>query len=392
LFEKAGKVTLFIMRILLLLWYCGLVWAQTLPIEDIQLRGNRFKGLAYREMTAAQRAMLEHTVNSARAVTNATANGPFNVLLRSPEIGDLSQQLGNRIRFTSDLNGRLRELATLMAGRAWASQFEWYAHAGYGRNEGIAPSVIDAIAQHLTPDFKLMNEEEIMAWRVSDELLYERQISARLFEDALKILGERRLVSVVSLAAYYEYVSMVLNLDGYTLPPNALPEAQNLPQLLPAAALYRKPHAAAARGFASISPEQMTAAQRALPISGHGNDPALQRNPEFGLALETLGAAVNRDANLAEPVRRAALTAVLHQWKPGGPVASAKWPDAASAAAWKLSNELLSQRQVGEATFFEAREQLGERGIVNLIILLGYGNITCAQATLSGDDCTLESP
>ena len=96
--------------------------AQQLPIENIQLRGDRFRGLSYSEMTAEQRVMLDHVVNSARAVTNTTGNGPFNVLLRSPEIGDLSQQLGNAIRFSSGLSGRLREMATLMAGRAWTSQ------------------------------------------------------------------------------------------------------------------------------------------------------------------------------------------------------------------------------------------------------------------------------
>ena len=69
-------------------------------------------------MTPEQRVMLDHTVNSARAVTNTTANGPFNVLLRSPEIGDLVQQLGNSIRFASGLTPAQRELATLAAGRA----------------------------------------------------------------------------------------------------------------------------------------------------------------------------------------------------------------------------------------------------------------------------------
>src|SRR5262245_15304165 len=120
--------------------------AQTLPIENIQLRGDRFRGLHYREMTVDQRALLRNVVNSARAVTNTTGNGPFNTLLRSPEVGEQSQQLGNAIRFSSGLSGRERELATLMAGRAWTSTYEWYAHARYALDEGIDQSVVDAIA------------------------------------------------------------------------------------------------------------------------------------------------------------------------------------------------------------------------------------------------------
>jgi hypothetical protein len=39
--------------------------AQQLPIEHLQLRGDRFRGLSYSEMTAEQREMLDHVVNSA---------------------------------------------------------------------------------------------------------------------------------------------------------------------------------------------------------------------------------------------------------------------------------------------------------------------------------------
>ena len=48
--------------------------------RSIRLRGDRFKPLAYDEMTPAQKTMLEHLVAGPRG----GANGPFNVLLRSP--------------------------------------------------------------------------------------------------------------------------------------------------------------------------------------------------------------------------------------------------------------------------------------------------------------------
>ena len=151
--------------------------AQSLPIENIQLRGDRFRGLHYREMTEEQRALLDNVVNSARAVTNTTGNGPFNTLLRTPAVGEQSQQLGNAIRFSSGLSGRERELATLMAGRAWTSTYEWYAHARYALDEGIDAAVVDAIAAHRTPDLKAMPPEDAMVWRVADELLYTRRVT-----------------------------------------------------------------------------------------------------------------------------------------------------------------------------------------------------------------------
>jgi len=202
--------------------------AQSLPIEDIQLRGDRFRGLHYREMTEEQRALLNNVVNSARAVTNTTGNGPFNTLLRSPEVGEASQQLGNAIRFSSGLSGRERELATLMAGRAWTSTYEWYAHARYALDEGIDKSVVDAIAAHRTPDLKAMPAEDAMVWRVADELLYTRRVTDATYKEALAILGERRLLSTVTIAAYYEYVSMLLNVDRYPLPAGTTAELKPL--------------------------------------------------------------------------------------------------------------------------------------------------------------------
>src|SRR6185436_17865665 len=231
------------------------------PIEDIQLRGDRFRGLHYRERNDEQRALLYNVVNSARAVTNTTGNGPFNTLLRSPAVGELSQQLGNAIRFSSGLSGRERELATLMAGRAWTSTYEWYAHARYALDEGIDASVIAAIAEHRTPDLAAMPAEDAMVRRIADST----------YKEALAVLGERRLFSTVTIAAYYEYVSMLLNVDRYPLPADA-----------PA------PAAAAAHALAPLSGAEL----RQEPRDWLPSARPVITNEDTGRALEALGSRV----------------------------------------------------------------------------------------------------
>jgi 4-carboxymuconolactone decarboxylase len=342
----------------------GLSAAQSLPIEDIQLRGDRFRGLHYREMTDEQRALLNNVVNSARAVTNTTGNGPFNTLLRTPAVGEQSQQLGNAIRFSSGLSGRERELATLMAGRAWTSTYEWYAHARYALDEGSDASVIDAIAAHRTPDLKAMPAEDAMVWRVADELLYTRRITDATYKEALAALGERRLLSTVTIAAYYEYVSMLLNVDRYPLPPDAPPQAaaaaQSL-QVLTADALYRAPHG-------TVSPRPT------IP------------NEDTERAIAALGASVDRDEELALDVRVAARAAVLRQWRSGPEV---RGQSIRAAFAERFAAELLDTRFVSDTTFAAARDALGERGLVNLTAFMGYSNILCAQQALAGSACKL---
>jgi 4-carboxymuconolactone decarboxylase len=336
--------------------------AQSLPIETIQLRGDRFRGLHYREMSDEQRALLYNVVNSARAVTNTTGNGPFNTLLRSPRVGEASQQLGNAIRFSSGLSGRLRELATLMAGRAWTSSYEWYAHARYALDEGIDAAVVAAIAEHRTPDLAVMPAEDAMVWRVVDELLYTRRVTDATYEEAIALLGERQLQSSVTIAAYYEYVSMLLNVDRYPLPADAPPEAAAAARALvplPSGLLYRGP-----RG--SVTPRRMI------------------HNADIERAIAALGASVDRDVELPSAAREFARSAVMDQWN-----AKPKPKDAHPAAAHGFATELLETRFVSDETFAAALEELGERGLVNLMVTMGHSNILCAQQALAGVDCML---
>lgn len=357
--------TLVTVAALVLAAAAGVAAQQPLPIENIQLRGDRFRGLHYREMTEEQRALLYNVVNSARAVTNTTGNGPFNTLLRTPEVGELSQQLGNAIRFSSGLSGRLREMATLMAGRAWTSTYEWYAHERYARDEGIDTAVIAAIAAHRKPDLAAMPAEDAMVWRVADELLYTRRVTDATYAEALAVLGERRLLSSATIAAYYEYVSMLLNVDRYPLPadaPVAAAAAAHALVVLPAEALYRKPQGAVTR-------------RATIP------------NEDTDRAIAALGESVDADGELPRDVREIGRAAVLRQWQSDQPEVRAE--SASALAAGRFAAELLATRFVSDATFEAALDALGERRLVNLMVLMGHSNIRCAQQALAGAACEL---
>ena len=69
---------------------------------SLVLVGDRFKPLKYNEMTPEQKTMIDHLLAGERG----GANGPFNVLLRSPEVGDLGQQFGGAMRFRTDVSQR----------------------------------------------------------------------------------------------------------------------------------------------------------------------------------------------------------------------------------------------------------------------------------------------
>src|SRR5678809_440305 len=77
--------------------------------RDVRLAGDRFKPLTYDQMEPAQKTMIENLLAGERR----GATGPFNVLLRSPEIGDLAQKFGAGVRFHSSLPSRLNEFGII---------------------------------------------------------------------------------------------------------------------------------------------------------------------------------------------------------------------------------------------------------------------------------------
>ena len=194
------------------------VSAQAPNVKDVKLVGDRFKPLTYAEMSAEQRTMVEHLLAGERATTS----GPFNVLLRSPQMGDAAQQLGAQLRFHSSLQPRVREMAILLMARNWTSHYEWYAHKRIALEAGLKPEVVDAIAAGKRPGAMQADEQALYAFET--ELLETKQVSDATFKTAVGAFGERGVVDVIGLMGYYSLVSMALNVDRYPLPDGAKPE------------------------------------------------------------------------------------------------------------------------------------------------------------------------
>jgi 4-carboxymuconolactone decarboxylase len=182
---------------------------QRVDPRSITFRGNRFAPLTYAAMTPAQKTMLDHLLAGPRG----GANGPFNVLLRSPEIGDLGQQFGASTRFQSSLPQRLYELAILVTARHWTAQYEWQAHSRAGLQAGLTPAIVDAIARGERP--RTMQKDEEVVYTFCHELLTSKQVSDATFNAIKSVLGERGIVDVIAVTGWYNTVSMLLNVDRY---------------------------------------------------------------------------------------------------------------------------------------------------------------------------------
>ena len=200
----------------------GLAMAQAPATRDLRLRGDRFRPLTYDQLTPEQKTMVEHLFAGERG----GMNGPFNVTLRSPEMGDLAQKLGAQLRFHSSLSNRLNEMAILMTARFWNAQYEWSAHKKNALTAGLSSAVIDAIATGKRPSSMQPDEEAI--YNFGDELLRTREVSDAAFKGVVDKFGERGAVDLGGVIGYYCFVSIMLNIDRYPLPDGEKPELKPL--------------------------------------------------------------------------------------------------------------------------------------------------------------------
>ena len=191
-------------------------------IPEFQLRGKRFAPLTWPEMTPAQQQMTQSVLGGKRG----SMQGPYNVLLRSPALGQLAQQFGVHTRFESSLPLMLNELAILMIARFWTSQFVWWAHRKMALDAGLDEGLINAIALGHAPS--PLPEPLAAVHSFCHELIHTRQVSDSTYAALSTQVGEQGVVDLMAAMSYYTLVSMCLNVDQYPLPDGVLPELQLL--------------------------------------------------------------------------------------------------------------------------------------------------------------------
>jgi 4-carboxymuconolactone decarboxylase len=114
---------------------------------------------------------------------------------------------------------RLNEMAILLTARFWSSQYEWYAHERLALDAGLERAVIDDIRAGRRP--KSLSPDEAIVYDFCMELRERRRVSDQTFGAAVGLLGEKGVVDLIANMAYYDLVSMVLNVDRYPLPAGA---------------------------------------------------------------------------------------------------------------------------------------------------------------------------
>jgi 4-carboxymuconolactone decarboxylase len=163
-------------------------------------------------MNDAQRRVADAIMSGPRRALH----GPFNAWLRSPELADRLQRVGEYVRFDSSLPRRLNELAILVTARHWTAQYEWFAHLPMALGAGLAEPIAAAIAIGERPAG--MQQDEAIIYDFTTELHRDKKVSDATYQAALHAFGAEGVIDLIGVAGYYTVVSMTLNVAGVPIP------------------------------------------------------------------------------------------------------------------------------------------------------------------------------
>lgn len=148
--------------------------------------------------------------------------GPYDFLLRSPELALRWRQYAEYVRFETSLPLRLNEFAILIQARVWTAQFEWWAHHPLAVRAGLSEEVAEELREGRRP--RAMQADEAAVYDFCVELMQDRRVSDEVLERLRARLSEQQVVDLVAVSGFYATVSMILNtVDA------ALPDGEPLP-------------------------------------------------------------------------------------------------------------------------------------------------------------------
>ncbi len=135
--------------------------------------------------------------------------GPFNAMLRSPEIAAASMGITSAEGKHSSLSEKVRQVVILTVGAVWQAAYELYAHTAVAEKAGFDEATIQTLVAGQKPT--TLAAEESVAYDFTHRLATTHQIDTELYEQAIVTFGEKGVVDMIFLAGQYMTISSLLN-------------------------------------------------------------------------------------------------------------------------------------------------------------------------------------
>jgi 4-carboxymuconolactone decarboxylase len=188
--------------------------AEAAAAEGVQ---DRMPPIPAEKMTPAQKEAAAEIMSGPRKAVV----GPFIPLLRSPELMDRLQKVGEYLRFNTKLGSNISEFIILQMARHMTQQFEWDSHVDLARKAGVKEATITAIAEGRRPQG--MTPDEEMVYEFCSEIRQHQSVCDATYALVVKRFGEQGVIDISALCGYYTTLAYIMNVARTPLPPGKTP-------------------------------------------------------------------------------------------------------------------------------------------------------------------------
>ena len=182
----------------------------------------RFALRSYEELPPEVRPLADDILK----ISSAGLGGPYNALMRSPEMARRCFDLLDYLRFKTSVPKALNEFAILIQARVANAQYEWWAHEPIAIRAGLPQHIADDLRQCQRP--QRMDETQALVYDFCIQLTLNHQVQDPLWQKAMNTLGEQQVIDLIVLSGTYTMVSMLLNATQVGIPNQGQPPLEVL--------------------------------------------------------------------------------------------------------------------------------------------------------------------
>jgi len=165
----------------------------------------RLSQISYADLAPSVRPLADDILK----VSSAGLGGPYNALLRSPDMARRCIDLFDYLRFKTSVPKRLNEFAILIQARIANAQYEWWAHEVIARKAGLPEAVMAELRECRRP--ASMAGDERLVYDYCVQLSLNQRVPDALWQEAVAAMGEQAVIDLTVLSGTYVMVSMLLN-------------------------------------------------------------------------------------------------------------------------------------------------------------------------------------
>lgn len=145
-------------------------------------------------------------------------NGPSNVMLHEPEIGNLLFPL-NRVMIKTSIDrngGKAHEVAVLFTVSAAKAHYGMYAHTQLAKKFGLTDTQIAAIINGEKPAD--LDEKEAAAFDLAKALNQVGAIPGAVYDHCVKVLGQSGFNAIMFAVGMFKLIGTILNAYNEPVP------------------------------------------------------------------------------------------------------------------------------------------------------------------------------